>query len=172
MRPLTWLLLPSTVIAVLTFHYEGRISAQTNGSFAATTIAKGRFGEIDVAPPNLKSQKHESSDWHSWQKTKGSSDLYVQSNVWTPGASTGWHTHPGHSLIIVTAGTVTEYEGDDPNCKPTVHTEGMGFVDRGGEHVHIIRNEGAVEARTIAVQLIPADAMHRIDAADPRNCQF
>ena len=48
------------------------------------------------------------------QKTKGASDLYVQSNVWAPGGTTGWHTHPGHSLIIVTAGTVTAYDGDDP----------------------------------------------------------
>jgi hypothetical protein len=48
----------------------------------------------------------------------------------------------------------------------------MGFVDEGGEHVHNIRNEGVVEARTITVQLIPADAVRRIDAADPGNCPF
>ena len=100
------------------------------------------------------------------------SDLYVQSNVWEPGGSTGWHTHPGHSLIIVTAGTVTAYEGDDPNCKPTLYTQGMGFVDPGGDHVHLIRNEGGVEARSIAVQLIPADAVRRIDAEDPGSCPF
>ena len=28
------------------------------------------------------------------------------------------------------------------------------------------------EARTITVQLIPADAARRIDAADPGNCPF
>jgi hypothetical protein len=33
-------------------------------------------------------------------------------------------------------------------------------------------NEGTVEARTMVVQLIPADAMRRIDAADPGNCTF
>ena len=52
--------------------------------------------------------------------------MYVQSNVWQPGGSTGWHTHPGHSLIIVTAGTVTAYEGDDPDCTPHVYTAGDG----------------------------------------------
>lgn len=82
----------------------------------------------------------------------------------------GWHTHPGHSLIIVTAGTVTAYEGHDPGCKPTVYTEGMGFLDQGGGHVHILRNEGAVEARTITVQLIPEGAVRRIDAPAPENC--
>ena len=110
--------------------------------------------------------------WLSRQKTKGLSDVYVQSNVWAPGGSTGWHTHPGHSLIIVTAGTVTNYEGHDPDCKPHVYKTGMAFVDPGGDHVHTIRNEGIVEAKTIAVQFIPADAARRIDVADPGNCHF
>jgi hypothetical protein len=30
----------------------------------------------------------------------GASEVYVQNNVWAPGGSTGWHTHPGHSLIF------------------------------------------------------------------------
>ena len=72
----------------------------------------------------------------------------------------------------MTAGTVTDYEGNDPTCTPHVYTVGQGFVDEGGEHVHIIRNEGAVEARTYAVQLIPAGAARRIDMPAPGNCPF
>ena len=48
----------------------------------------------------------------------------------------------------------------------------MGFVDEGGDHVHVIRNEGSLEAQTVAVQLIPAGAMRRIDAAGNPNCPF
>jgi hypothetical protein len=48
----------------------------------------------------------------------------------------------------------------------------MGFVDPGGGHVHVLRNEGPIEARTIAVQLIPAAAVRRIDAPAPGNCPF
>jgi hypothetical protein len=48
----------------------------------------------------------------------------------------------------------------------------MAFVDPGGGHVHILRNEGTVEAKTIAVQLIPADAARRMEIADPGNCHF
>jgi quercetin dioxygenase-like cupin family protein len=110
--------------------------------------------------------------WVSLQKTKGTSDVYVQNNVWVPGGSTGWHTHPGHSLIIVTAGTVTAYEGDDPSCEPTRYTVGMGFVDPGGDHVHLLRNETSEEARTVAVQVIPAGAGRRIDAPAPAACPF
>jgi uncharacterized cupin superfamily protein len=133
----------------------------------SSTLAMARFGEIDV---NLHTVP--AHFWQSRQKTQGLSDVYVQSNVWVPGGSSGWHTHPGHSLILVTAGTVTAYEGDDPGCAPHVYSQGMGFVDPGGDHVHVLRNEGATEARTITVQLIPAAAVRRIDAADPGNCPF
>ena len=74
------------------------------------------------------------------------------------------------------AGTVTVYDGDDPTCTPKVYsatgTGPNGFVDVGGGEVHLIRNEGAEEARTIVVQLIPAGAARRIDAPAPGNCNF
>jgi len=131
----------------------------------------GTFGEIDVFN-HLIPKGGTGQVWLSWQKTKGSSDLYVQQNTWQGGGTTGWHTHPGHSLIMVTAGTVTAYEGDDPNCTPHVYSQGMTFVDAGGDHVHIIRNEANAEAQTIAVQLVPKGAPRRIDAPDPGNCHF
>jgi len=70
----------------------------------------------------------------------------------------------------VTQGTVTDYESDDPQCKPQVYTTGMSFVDSGGSHSHVIRNEGNVPAATIAIQLIPAGALRRIAATRPANC--
>lgn len=157
--------------------FVGNVRATPGTGFSATTLAVGRFGDINAVnhavfpdgPPQARPRRNL---WLSFQKTKGPSDLYVQSNVWTPYGSTGWHTHPGHSLIIVTAGTVTAYHADDPSCTPHVYTTGMGFVDEGGDHVHLIRNEEGVEARTMAVQLIPAGATRRIDAPAPSACGF
>jgi predicted metal-dependent enzyme (double-stranded beta helix superfamily) len=141
--------------------------------FSGTTISLGRFGDINVMHQLVTENEHHRRDlWLSLQRTKGESDLYVQSNVWAPGGTTGWHTHPGHSLITVTAGAVTVYEADDETCTPHTYSVGMGFVDEGGDHVHLIRNEGAVEARTTAVQLIPAGATRRIDAEAPAGCRF
>jgi hypothetical protein len=48
----------------------------------------------------------------------------------------------------------------------------MTFVDAGGDHVHLVKNEGTVVAQVIAVRLIPAGQPGRIDAADPGNCHF
>jgi quercetin dioxygenase-like cupin family protein len=175
-RKLTWLLMFSAAIVIATVFYAGSVSATTANGFMATTLAKGTLSEFEVfnhaiLPPSTGGGDDENV-WLSMQRTKGSSDLYVQSNVWQPGGSTGWHSHPGHSLIIVTAGAVTNYESSDPECKPHVYTQGMSFVDPGGSSVHNVRNEGTVVAQSIAVQLIPAGAMRRIDAAPPANCPF
>ena len=104
--------------------------------------------------------------------TKGASDLYVVSNVIAPGGNTGWHSHPGPSLVTVKSGTITQYEGDDPSCTPEVFTAGQSFVDPGGSHVHILRNEGSVPAETIAVQIVASGAPRRIDMPAPGNCPF
>ena len=175
-RRLTWgAVLTAGIAATALFQADVARGTPASG-FVGTTIALGRFGDIDVfnhfLPPNTPQHKRFKNIWLSWQKTKGASDLYVQNNVWQPGGSTGWHTHPGHSLIIVTAGAVTAYEGDDPDCTPTVYTQGMGLVDPGGNHVHLLRNEGTTVASTVAVQLIPAGQPRRIDAADPGHCPF
>lgn len=149
------------------------VLATPGSGFSGTTIAVGRFGDIDIANQVLREfgdSTPQKDLWLSLQKTKGASDLYVQNNVWLPQGSTGWHTHPGHSLIIVTAGTVTAYEGDETSCTAREYTAGMGFVDQGGDHVHLLRNEGAVEARTVAVQMLPAGATRRIDAPKPDGC--
>ena len=163
--------------------YVENVRATDAVGFSASTIAMGRFGDIDAANQVLR----ELGDltpmkdlWLSLQRTKGPSDLYVQNNEFDLRGSSGWHTHPGHSLIIVTAGAVTAYESDDPFCTPKVYSSkavngviNEGFVDRGGEHAHLLRNEGAVVARTIAVQLIPSGATRRIDVTPgPATCPF
>ena len=168
----------SAAITITVLDYAGNILATPAVGFVTTTVASGRFGEIDLLHrtiiPESTENDRRAKVWLSLQKTEGPSDLYVQSNVWQPGGTTGWHTHPGNSLIIVTAGTVTEYDGPDPECKPHVYTRDMTFVDPHGHgnHVHIIRNEGNVVARTTTIQLIPAGATRRIDVADPGNCHF
>jgi quercetin dioxygenase-like cupin family protein len=169
---LTWCF---ALIVITAFDYSGRASATTPEGYKSTSLAVGRFSDIDVLShsiPSNQANARQTNVWLSLQKTEGPSDLYVEQNVLQPRGSTGWHTHPGHSMIIVTMGTVTAYEGDDPACRPHVYKEGMTFVDPGGEHVHIIRNESDSAAQTIAVQLIPAGSTRRIDAASPGNCPF
>ena len=190
-RNMMWVTLLGAAVAVTGLYQEQEVQATPASGFTSTTVALGKFGQIDVFNQAIledpSQETHEKSTWLSLQKTKGVSDVYVQSNVWKSiadnqniVATSGWHTHPGHSLIIVTAGRVTVYDGDDSACTPHVYTVGMGFVDAGGDHVHNIRNENQIEeARTMTIQLIPArpDGSssvpdRRQDAETPGNCPF
>jgi len=170
-----WFLTTLAAFAALAV-YVGNVlatPATPTPGFAGKTLAMATFGEIDshihTAP----------ASWQEMIKTKGQADLYVQQNTWDPVTckctpTTGWHTHPGPSLVIVTQGTVTEYDGDDPTCTPHVYSANgtNSFVDIGGGAVHLIRDESGAVAQTIAVQLVPAGAMRRQDADDPGNCSF
>jgi quercetin dioxygenase-like cupin family protein len=132
-----------------------------------TILAKSRFDAIHV-----NAHSHTPELWKAQIKTRGQSDVYAVDNKFPPGASTGWHSHPGPSLILVVAGTVTNYLGDDPGCTPQGYSAGAGFIDPGGAHVHLLRNETSTPAETIAVQLLPKDAARRIDVPDPGTCPF
>jgi quercetin dioxygenase-like cupin family protein len=124
-------------------------------------LAKGVYGPINA--------KAESGAWELELKTRGTSDVYVVRNTFSTGGQSGWHTHPGPSLITVTSGQITVYEGDGL-CQPTVYGPEDGAIDLGSGHVHNIKNEGASDAVTVVVQIIPTGATRRIDASEPNNC--
>lgn len=129
--------------------------------FNAAQTFKGVFGPIEAGV--------ERDDFELELKTKGTADLYVVRNEVQPGGTSGWHTHPGPSLITVTAGEITAYESTDPDCAPTVYTAGQGFVDH-GDHAHMLRNETDSLAETVAVQFLPTGAGRRVDQPKPGHC--
>ncbi len=108
--------------------------------------------------------------WYLKMNVRGDSDIYITKNTFPPGAHTGWHTHPGPSLITVVSGELTVYEAADPTCTPHVYHAGESFTDIGCGDVHLVRNESNVEAVNVAVQIVPAGAARRIDADAPGNC--
>jgi hypothetical protein len=55
---------------------------------------------------------------------------------------------------------------------PKTYAAGEGFIDPGDGHVHLLRNETAAPAETVAVQILAKDAPRRIDAPSPGNCPF
>jgi quercetin dioxygenase-like cupin family protein len=106
-------------------------------------------------------------------KTTGPIDVADQTITIQPGGHTGWHSHPGPALVVIMSGTFTLYDGDDPSCAPQVFTAGSAFVDRGGDHVHIGRNEGTTAVELSVTYLLPEGAGPRTDVSPaPGNCPF
>jgi quercetin dioxygenase-like cupin family protein len=99
------------------------------------------------------------------------SDFYVVDNKFQPNATSGWHSHPGPSVVTITAGTMTNYSSQNGTCARNVYSKGDSFVDAGGGSPHMLRNERNLPAETIAVQMIPPGDLRRIDfTAAPAGC--
>lgn len=162
-------------------------SAAACGSTAAAgSSAAGAGGSTAAAAPSavttpliqhalfnafhLQAHTRPADRWATDLWTHGQTDLYVAVNDFNPGASTGWHSHPGPSLILVTSGSVTDYSSLQPGCAGRTYTKGQGFLDLGGTEVHMVRNNGTVEAETIAVQFIPHGDNRKIPASEPPGC--
>jgi len=130
----------------------------------ATLLGRGTYDEYKV-----KTDPRGSIDFTA--KTKQPTDMVVQRHDFLPGASTGWHQHPGPIFITVTQGQITFYERDDPNCSPHVVTAGHGYVDTG--HGHIGRNETDAPAQDVAVAIAPVGAPFRNELSAPGPyCNF
>jgi quercetin dioxygenase-like cupin family protein len=160
-RKLTSALVIGGAVAV---GYVGGAFATPGSGFTGVDMSKGRFEEFQVEAGNPE------GNWVRLE-TRGPSDFYVVENTVTPGGYSGWHTHPGPSLVTVKSGTATFFDGDDTTCNPRVYVEGNGFIDRGDGHVHMVRNDGDVDLVLVTIQLFPADiAPRRVDALDPGHC--
>jgi quercetin dioxygenase-like cupin family protein len=137
--------------------------ATTGTGVTSTVFAIGTFDKIEA--------KTLSSSWQARIDTKGATDVHIIENRIVPGGNFGWHSHPGPSIVVVKSGALTLYRGDDPTCTPQVVPAGSGFVDDGGD-VHIVRNEGSVDAVVYVTSLVPHGASRRIDEPSAGNCGF
>jgi hypothetical protein len=109
--------------------------------------------------------------WRTVLAARGQSDVYVVDNVFpAAGSTTGWHTHPGPSLILVLKGQVTNHMSDDRSCQGHTYTAGQGFIDPGGKMSHTLDDTGSGEAETMAVQVIPHGAARKTNVPNPTHC--
>ena len=139
----------------------GMVLATPAGGVTSTTIAGGNLDELNL---NLKT-----GDWTIDLRTKGQTDVSVVENRVAPGGTFGWHSHPGPSLIVVKAGTITFFRADDPTCSPDVYETGDALVDPGNA-VHVGRNLGTVDVVVIVTRFVPDGAATRIDEPAPATC--
>jgi hypothetical protein len=117
-------------------------------------------------------------------RERSGTDFVHQQVTIAPGGHTGWHTHPGATLVTVKSGTLTfigvrDDDGDDDDdddddggraarCFTVVYPTGKSFIDRGHGHVHIAHNLGSTPVELwVTYTGVPPGGGVRIDAADP-----
>ena len=165
-----------TRIASLLGNHIGRATAlalvavMASIGVAAATSGSGAVGTV-LARGTLEAGAKVDADGLKF-KTQDATDVVTQSITVAPGGHTGWHSHPGPVFVTIRSGTLTFYDASEPACSPVTYRAGDTFIDRGGGHVHIARNEGTTTLELYATYLVPVGAAIRIDAPDPGNCSF
>jgi hypothetical protein len=143
--------------------------SRTTGTGTSSKLL-GRATFSDPKDRNFK-VKRITGDWHVEVKSMPALDVAVQTIDFAAGAQSGWHSHPGPVFIVVSLGTMSFYESDDPTCTPIVLSKNQGYLDK-GEHAHIARNESGAAAQTVVTYLVPPDSGLRSDQPRPGNCPF
>lgn len=95
--------------------------------------------------------------------SKHQSDVFLRQIALLPGQSTGWHTHPGPELVVITQGTSTLYVRQaDGTCTAETFQVGQAFFTPPGE-VHMAKNNGMSTTLKSSVTLIgmPVGAPYR-----------
>ena len=95
--------------------------------------------------------------------------VVVTKNTVQPGASSGWHSHPGGAIVVVNSGEITTYriarnddqeDGASSRCIITTYTTGQAFIERPGELLNA-RNNSTSGVTTIYATFpgVPVDAL-------------
>jgi quercetin dioxygenase-like cupin family protein len=119
---------------------------------------------------SIDSHHFDSNDYKIYQKN--TEDVVMRELIIAPGGHSGWHYHPGPTYVLVTQGTDTLYEANDPTCTAHRYPAGSGFVELAGD-VHISRNEGTTPTVLLVTFLnVSVNGAFRFDAPTPGNCPF
>jgi quercetin dioxygenase-like cupin family protein len=87
-----------------------------------------------------------------------------------PGGTTGWHSHPGKTVVVVAEGEFTLYRDVNGECRSPTFGPGDAFVEK-RTSVHMGVNEGDTPVVLgVAFFRVPPDGTTRIDKPDPGVC--
>jgi quercetin dioxygenase-like cupin family protein len=156
-------------VAILATAIAGAVWATpASGILSASVVARGVFEDsVDI---KFKTRDGGQEILH----VRDAQETVMQQIVIGPGGQTGWHSHPGPAVVLVKAGTLTFYSGDDPGCLARSYSAGQAFIDSGQGHAHLARNWSESDNAEVWVTYfdVPPGGAFRVDAADPGNCPF
>lgn len=87
-----------------------------------------------------------------------------------PGATSGWHSHPGQVLALVVSGAVTFRHTANGRCVSDVVGPGQGYLETPGAVLKAI-NRGREPAIVYATFLLPPGAPPSMPASPPPACR-
>ncbi len=97
-------------------------------------------------------------------ETEGAANFIQQDIKFSPGGTTGWHTHPGILMLTLAAdsGPIDWY---DANCKKTVYNAGDSWTE--GTKLHDVVNNSSIDAHFLVSYVVAKGVPKRTDHSAP-----
>ncbi|HEX2046335.1 MAG TPA: hypothetical protein VHF27_01125 [Acidimicrobiales bacterium] len=97
--------------------------------------------------------------------TLSARDVSVVSQVYEPGESSGWHSHPGIHAVSVTSGVLTVRTS---GCPVRTFEPGRPYV--GGQELHLVANETDAPVTMTVTYLNPSSPPRPGQTPAPASC--
>lgn len=101
-------------------------------------------------------------------------ETVVYTGTMAPGATSGWHRHPGAIVVLVKSGTLTTYGLDRGPCTGEDIAAGSAYFEddaAGAPYPHFVRNRGKDPVELVVVAFnVPPGGAPRSDADAPSEC--
>ena len=142
---------------------------------SGSSAAPARPGSTDaVAPPPVVqllsrgtvARPFEAKGHRIEVEAHRSIDVAVAHLTFAPGGSTGWHRHPGPTVVTVTAGELTV---TSRHCRHHTYTAGQTFVEPGPLR-HLAVNTADTTTETIVTFFVPTGAPALATPASTPRC--
>ena len=150
--------LAATIASVLAF------GTPTIGAFYNVILSTG------IAERDINTHAHlvvpgMDEDFSTVVATDGASNIIQQEVKFSPGGTTGWHTHPGIVILTLAAdsGPVDWY---DAKCGKTIYNAGDSWTE--GTKLHDVVNHGSIDAHFLVTYIVAKDVNKRTDHTAPR----
>jgi len=98
-----------------------------------------------------------------------SPEVVTQQAKFAPGATSGWHKHPGYLTGTVVSGQVVRYGTD---CSSQTFTAGQSFYETGAK-TFVVKNESNADAVVMVTFVVPGGTPTtalRVDQPQPTTC--
>ena len=105
----------------------------------------------------------------------GGTETVVFTVSMPPGATSGWHRHPGALVVLVKGGTLTTYGLDQPPCTGVDLPTGTAYFEDDASKAqwpHFVRNKSATETVELVATAfnVPVGGSVRSEADAPAEC--
>jgi hypothetical protein len=146
-------------LALIAVGFTGLFVA-TNAVPGAATAPSSGFMSIRLGHGTLS---------HGSLAVKPGLQIVVVQNTVQPGASSGWHSHPGGAMVVIVSGQITTYQSvknDDAeegrgsgssHCVINTYAAGQAFVERPGEPLIAVNNGSSVTTSYATFPGVPVD---------------